>query len=288
MTSKNNDLNNELYWVPDREMWIEFSNNKDRKDLWKAVNPTIKRFFKDHYSKAQFLNLHKQLFFKGEVPEYYRRDMASRLYCNGDEEFCFEFFYFYMWYHPSLTDEIVDGVLQKIIGTGLDQLERLRDVWGLHYKISGYCKSLDRLGMMNGNEKILVKKILFFKLRDGSTFINKLPYRRLFEMMVVSACVLKGPDNNGKYIGNPQDITIFLWGDISKAVAVNNPDININPHKYKIRTFFYRTIKDILNPSPNLPEDIKEMCIFLRKQWVDGDFEPWLSQLFDKVAAKLD
>lgn len=284
MTCKN-ELSDINYWVPDSDHWISVNKEKlkERKELWRIVNLTLKKFFKVEASDQDYLNLHKELFFKGVLPEEYLAKMKKHLFLNGGGEFRYNFFYFYIWYHPDLTEVKLKGCIEKLLYNSEDVTSSINGLLNLHLKVSDFLGPCSSLGLMGGNEKVLVKNLLLYKISDDKCLIDSLPYNLIFRLMTKSSSFLKGVNKDGKYSGNPHDPVIHLWAEASRAVVSAKPDMNSNPHKYKPRLLFRTPIKSILSPSDDLPDWILDICKKLEQQWRNGEFEPWLSQLFERT-----
>lgn len=289
MTFNKSELLSMEYWIPDGLSWLEASNKKraSRKECWKTIQKILKEFFKNESIPSGAVKLHKQLFFKGELPEEYLEEMSRYSRRYADENFFYNFFYFYLWYHPELTEEIIDSVIGIYLANSDNDIDTLRNLWMLHRQMCDLCGLVPDTGMMNGNESLITIKVLFYKDAEGITLLEYLSSPFIFNMMTRSAWFLKGQNEEGFYTGNPCDVIIDYWPEASKAATKysikRNEPINID----SILPVFKNPITFILAPKSDLPKWIIEKCGMVKNQWINGEFDPWLNQLFERTEKML-
>ena len=98
-----NKQSQKIYWNPDDWQSLDKEFVINRKKEWRFIQHNLKLIARTEFRGA-YIKHHKKLFFDGLV------DPEALEYC-GDYAFAFKLSLFVLWYHPNLTDDVIEQII---------------------------------------------------------------------------------------------------------------------------------------------------------------------------------
>lgn len=294
------------YWVPDADLWQAYIQNhkEERKEEWKKVAPILKQLFKNEsYQGKSYLKFHKAFFFSGIIPKEYLTILKEDIRSGGDE-FIHSFLYFYFWYHPQLTEEVVFDRLALHQEAYEFRMRLGRYTQGKEKELSSFLngymhtrlydsliewpkkvKSFTDFGMLGEEKADLLLKVLLFgngvRIKDG--FLNSIHLNadELLRIILRSGAFISKGKINDEYKHNPRSVGIRLWPLLSHEIERLQDETTLHQYAEPLNSMIFEFLS--YNPRGEASSDLMTQQVkMIKNQYEEGLFADWLNQIFEK------
>ncbi len=245
--------------MPDQAEWLA-SNKKNlaaRKEEWKLIQPSLKKFINMNQLPSGSLSVHKSLFFKGEIPDDYMDELArkdkskeSPSFIAGGNKFHGSYLFFYVWYHPCLTVERVRELFEQIdhppfVSGGIAKYapHYLTHENGLRMfsRFKQYSDYYYDYGMLGGKEELVAPWVILgdehgernetaWQHYRIQTFSSSMTTRVMTHFLDGTTCLGARqivPELSNEYIyphHNPRGYCQYIWPQLSKFILRECPN----------------------------------------------------------------